>query len=263
MQQKLKKNVWRTKIKNQGGFFLIMGEIVKKDIFDDNDDEYRMKRRKSKMKIANEENPINQNSLHDWISSREVIFPNSINSDIDGYTSTSTNKNSLHDWINNRGIIFPNPINSNIDDYISTSINKNSFHDWINSREVTFPDTISQDIVDYISISINQVSLHGWISSREVIIFEEISSNSENCLFESINKVSFHDWINNREIIFFDPVNHSELINQKDAAIFAFQNDVEESILNHFRDTVFWYEDWKKKKKNATIEIKIKYLMWK
>ena len=101
MQQKLKKNVRRTKIKNQNDLFLIMDEAVKKNVFDD--DEYRMKKRKSKMKIANEKNSINQNSFHDWIISREIIFPDPINSDIEGYISISINKGSLHGWINSRG----------------------------------------------------------------------------------------------------------------------------------------------------------------
>ena len=65
MQQKLKKNVRRTKIKNQNDFFLIMGETAKRNALDDDDDKYKMKKRKSKMKIADEKNPINQNSLHD------------------------------------------------------------------------------------------------------------------------------------------------------------------------------------------------------
>ena len=65
MQQKLKENVRNTKIKNQNGLFLIMSEIAKRNALDDDDDEYRMKKRKPKMKIANEKNSINQNSFHD------------------------------------------------------------------------------------------------------------------------------------------------------------------------------------------------------
>ena len=51
------------KLKIKTAVFLIMGEIAKKDALDD--DEYRMKRKKSKMNVANEKNSINQNSFHD------------------------------------------------------------------------------------------------------------------------------------------------------------------------------------------------------
>ena len=63
MQQKLKENVRRTKVKNQGDLFLIMDEAVKKNALDD--DEYKMRKKKPKMKMTNEKNPINQNSFHD------------------------------------------------------------------------------------------------------------------------------------------------------------------------------------------------------
>ena len=176
-----------------------MGEVAKRNVFDDDDDKYRMKRRKPKMKIANKKNPINQNSFHGWINNREVIFSD--------------------------------PINSDIDDYISISINKGSLHDWINSRGVIFFDTINQNIDDYVPISINQISLH--------------------------------DWINSRGVTFSDSANQLELVNQENVAILDLQNDVEKSIMDHFRDTVSWYEDWEKKKQNSTIEIQIRYFMWK
>ena len=73
-----------------------MDEIVKKNAFDDDDDKYKMKKRKPKMKIANEKNSINQNLFHDWIINREIIFPDTINSNIDDYTSISINQSSLH-----------------------------------------------------------------------------------------------------------------------------------------------------------------------
>ena len=183
-----------------------MNEIAKRNAFDD--DEYKMKKKKSKMKIANEKN--------------------------------STNQNSLHDWINSRGIIFPNPINPNIDNHIPTSTNKDSFHGWT---------TINQNIDDYIPTSANQVSLHDWTISRKIIISETVNLNLEDCLPGSINRVSFHDWIINRGVTFLDPISHSELVNQKDVAILDLQNDVEKSILNHFRNTIFWHKNRKKKKK--------------
>ena len=141
------------------------------------------------------------------------------------------------------------------------SINQNLFHDWINNREITFSDTINSNIDGYISISINQDSLHDWIINCEIIFSDTINQNIDNYVSISINQISFHGWINNRGIIFFDPTSHSELVNQKNAVIFDFQNDVEKSILNHFRNTVFWYENWKKK--NSTNEIEIKYFMRK
>ena len=132
MQQKLKEDVRRAKIKSQNGLFLAMNEAAKKNALDD--DEYKMKRKKSKMKIANEKNPINQNSFHDWINNREVTFPDTISQNIDGYVSISANQVSFHGWISNREIIIFEEINPNLENCLFGSINRVSSHDWISSR---------------------------------------------------------------------------------------------------------------------------------